>query len=110
MCKMCVNEKRRMRSALFGLGVSILDFHFAAEAYLAPMGLVHFQRFWAGLWKMDRDFAPPLRRYKRGGTAGFPAGMWKFCKNLFFFTFIRYNRGHVRIKFSRLRAGLRRNL
>jgi len=65
MCKMCVNEKRRMRSALFGLGVSILDFHFAAEAYLAPMGLVHFQRFWAGLWKMDRDFAPPC-----GGTRG----------------------------------------
>ena len=84
MCKMCVNEKRRMRSALFGLGVSILDFHLADDAYLAPMGLVHFQRFWAGLWKMDRDFAS-FAVVQEGRNSRFPGRNVEILQKSFLF-------------------------
>ena len=65
------------------------------------MGLVHFQRFLGWFVEDGQDFPPPA-----GGTRGAEQpvsrqDMWEFCKTLFFFTFIRYNRGHVRIKFSR---------
>ena len=73
MCKMCVNEKRR-----------ILDFHLADDACLAPMGLVHFQRFWAGLWKMDRDFAPPAA-VQEGRNGRFPGRNVEILQKSFLF-------------------------
>ena len=57
------------------------------------MGLVHFQRFWAGLWKMDRDFAPPAAVQEGQEQPVSRQGMWNFCKNLFFSHSSGYNRG-----------------
>ena len=84
MCKMCVNEKRRMPLSAFRPGRPDLDFHLADETYLAPMGLVHFQRFWAGLWKMDRDFAPPAA-VQEGRNSRFPGRNVEILQKSFLF-------------------------
>ena len=48
------------------------------------MGLVHFQRVWAGLWKMDRDFAP-FAAVQEGRNSRFPGRNVEILQKSFLF-------------------------